>query len=137
MKIVLLSTSRADQSALEVAAKALREAGHQTLHAFFRPESLSESRADEVLRQLEHHLPDLVVLHGDRWDCLIAATACTIARVPIFHIGGGDLTIGSYDQRFRDAISQLADWHFVGTAQAALRLSEFRASTNIFVIGEL
>lgn len=130
MKIALLSTSRADQSALEVAAKALREAGHES--------SLVKWDISQSEPLLAEHLPDLAVLHGDRWDCLIAATACTIARVPIAHIGGGDVTTGSYDERFRNAITMLADWHFVGREWARLRLSQLDvASSRIFVIGEL
>lgn len=138
MKIALLSTSRADESALAVAEKALAGAGHQTLRPFIRPGSLYDAAPGEILNQLERHRPDLVVLHGDRWDCLIAATACTVARVPIAHIGGGDATAGSYDDRFRNAITMLADWHLVSTVAAAQRLMALRTkASSIHVIGEL
>lgn len=137
MKIVLLSTSRADYSGLQVAAEALRAAGHQTLAPRFHPQSLNDAGLGEMINQLEFHRPELAVLHGDRWDTLLAATACTVARVPIAHIGGGDITTGSYDNRFRNAVTMLADWHLVATPACALQLSTMDIECDrVFVIGE-
>lgn len=58
-----------------------------------------------------HKLKWLVVL-GDRFESLAIAMTARVARVPIAHISGGDLT-GNYDDSFRHAITQLASLHFV------------------------
>lgn len=134
MNIVLISTSRADKAALDVAEAALSADGHAI-------KWIARSPADRMIfEQTSYALtrlkPDLAFIHGDRWDALLAAAAVTAARVPMAHIGGGDHTYGSYDDRFRDAISALADLHFPATPEAGLRLSEF-ARGPIIVIGEL
>lgn len=67
--------------------------------------------------------PDLVMLLGDRYEILAAATAAHLLRVPIAHIGGGDVTEGSYDDGMRDCISRMASVHFVTSTSAMARLS--------------
>jgi UDP-hydrolysing UDP-N-acetyl-D-glucosamine 2-epimerase len=121
MKIVLISTNSADESALVVAHEALK-AEHDAHLTRWRPGGVNNTPYDVVLRHLEIAPPDLCFIHGDRWDALIAATAATVARVKIAHLGGGDVTEGSYDNRFRDAITRLADVHFVSTNVAAERI---------------
>lgn len=134
MKIAVLSTSRADYSALMVARLALMATKEHTLTSMVYHTHPSFATMRDDLRAAE---TDLVLIHGDRWDALLGATAATVAQVPIGHIGGGDVTRGSYDDRFRDAITMLSDWHFVSTAQAALRLSQLVDSGRVSVIGEL
>ena len=38
---------------------------------------------------------DLVVLLGDRYEILAAATAALIERIPIAHLHGGEITEGA------------------------------------------
>ncbi|GMA61015.1 UDP-N-acetylglucosamine 2-epimerase [Alicyclobacillus fastidiosus] len=64
--------------------------------------------------------PNLVVLLGDRFEILSAALAAYIARIPIAHIGGGDVTEGAFDDSIRHSITKLASLHFV-THEAARR----------------
>lgn len=66
--------------------------------------------------------PDIVLLLGDRYEILGAATAAALLRIPIAHIGGGDITAGSIDDKLRYAISALADLHFVTNGQSYDRL---------------
>ena len=40
--------------------------------------------------------PDCVVLLGDRFETLAAAQAAFIAKIPIAHIHGGEVTMGAY-----------------------------------------
>jgi len=56
--------------------------------------------------------PDLVVILGDRYEALAAAQAAMIARVPIAHIHGGELTEGATDDQIRHAITKLSHLHF-------------------------
>ena len=41
--------------------------------------------------------PDLVVVLGDRFEMLGAASAAMLFRIPIAHIHGGEVTEGAYD----------------------------------------
>lgn len=134
MRIATLSTSRADYSALMVARLALLGMNEHVLLQMIHHAAPS---FDVMRDDFRSSKPDLVLIHGDRWDALMAATAATVSRVPIAHVGGGDVTRGAYDDRFRLAITALADWHLVGTDEAALRLSGLVDSARVFVIGEL
>ena len=56
--------------------------------------------------------PDLLVLFGDRFEILAAAQAGWLSRIPIAHIGGGDITEGSYDDGFRHCLTKLSSLHY-------------------------
>jgi GDP/UDP-N,N'-diacetylbacillosamine 2-epimerase (hydrolysing) len=60
----------------------------------------------------DHLRPDLVVILGDRFEMLAAASAATIANVPIAHLHGGELTVGAYDDQIRHAITKMSHLHF-------------------------
>lgn len=66
--------------------------------------------------------PDILFLVGDRWETLAAATAATMARVPIAHHSGGDITQGAADNQNRYAISQLAHLHLTALPEHSERL---------------
>lgn len=66
--------------------------------------------------------PDIVLLDGDRWEIAAAALAINQARVPIAHLSGGDVTMGSQDDQYRDAITKLSHLHFVANVQALDRV---------------
>mgnify|MGYP001285174812 CR=1 FL=1 len=60
--------------------------------------------------------PDIVVLLGDRYEILAAAEAAFVARIPIAHLHGGELTEGAIDESIRHAVTKLAQLHFVAAA---------------------
>ncbi len=59
-----------------------------------------------------HLAPDLVVVLGDRFEILAAASAALIAGIPIAHLHGGEVTEGAYDDAIRHAITKMAHLHF-------------------------
>ena len=65
---------------------------------------------------------DCAVVLGDRLDALRAAVWATECRIPLAHIHGGEITRGSMDNKYRNAITQLADIHFCATEMARIRL---------------
>jgi UDP-hydrolysing UDP-N-acetyl-D-glucosamine 2-epimerase len=79
----------------------------------------------KVFRELR---PDLMLLPGDRYEILCAAMAATLARIPIAHIAGGDVTEGAIDDAFRHAITAMAHIHFVTNAVAADRVKQLGQS---------
>lgn len=56
--------------------------------------------------------PDIVVVLGDRYEIFAAAQAAMIARLPICHIHGGEVTEGAVDEAIRHAITKMAHLHF-------------------------
>lgn len=59
--------------------------------------------------------PDCVILLGDRFETLAAAQAAFIAKIPIAHIHGGEVTMGAYDDGIRHSITKMSQIHFVAT----------------------
>lgn len=66
--------------------------------------------------------PDIAVILGDRYEMLAAAEACLIYKLPIAHIGGGDVTEGAFDDGIRHSISKLSHLHFASTDIARKRI---------------
>ena len=64
---------------------------------------------------------DCAVVCADRHEVLAAAQAASYLHLPLVHLQGGERT-GSIDDKIRDAITQLADWHCVATRQAQFRV---------------
>ncbi|MDE5967704.1 MAG: UDP-N-acetylglucosamine 2-epimerase (hydrolyzing) [Muribaculaceae bacterium] len=70
-----------------------------------------------VAGEIERNRPDIVLLLGDRFEMLAAASAVAACDVPIAHISGGEITEGAVDDNFRHAITKLASLHFVTTEE--------------------
>jgi UDP-hydrolysing UDP-N-acetyl-D-glucosamine 2-epimerase len=101
------------------------------------PMAAQAARAlDGVASRLEELGPDLVVLLGDRFEILAAATAAHLLRIPIVHLSGGDETLGSLDDAMRHAISRLASLHLPTNDESARRLRALGVPADrIFVAG--
>ncbi len=56
--------------------------------------------------------PDMVIIIGDRFEVLAAATAAAYMNIIIIHIEGGDVS-GTIDESVRHAITKLSHIHFV------------------------
>lgn len=130
--ILIVSGSRADYGLLEWPIKLLTEAFDTNLLRIWG-QSFEDSFAN-VRAFLAEHRPRLMLILGDRYEILAAATAAHLARVPIAHIGGGDVTEGSYDDAMRDSISRMASLHFVTSTSAMARLSHM-GYRNVHLVG--
>ena len=56
--------------------------------------------------------PDLLLILGDRYEMLAAATAALIMRIPIAHISGGAISEGAFDDAIRHSITKMSQLHF-------------------------
>jgi len=67
-----------------------------------------------------HALPgyDAVLVCGDRFEILAVTTACTLLRIPLIHLFGGDETRGSADNTFRWQITAASDLVLCGDHEA-------------------
>lgn len=81
---------------------------------------LSMAKVQEGLAgAFEELQPDIVVILGDRYEALAAASAAVAFNIPVAHLHGGETTEGAIDNRFRHAITQLSTLHFASTPQYA------------------
>ena len=66
----------------------------------------------EFYRLLEKNKPNYVILLGDRYEALIFGICAKFLNIKIIHFHGGETTLGSLDNTWRDIISRLSDYHF-------------------------
>jgi UDP-hydrolysing UDP-N-acetyl-D-glucosamine 2-epimerase len=129
-KIAIITGSRADGSPLSSVIK------HLGKHAFvIRTQGLHghETALLSILKQTQY---DLLVLLGDRFETLIAGAIASLLKLPIAHIHGGDFTPNMPDEKFRNAISKLATYHFPACKLHADRLIAMGVEADkIFVCG--
>lgn len=82
--------------------------------------------------------PDLVVLLGDRYEILCAAAAALVARVPVAHLHGGEVTEGAFDDAIRHAVTKMAHLHFVAAEPYGRRVRQLgEPADRVFVVGGL
>ena len=82
--------------------------------------------------------PEILVLLGDRFELLAAASAALVALIPIAHIHGGELTEGAYDDAIRHSITKMSHLHFTaheGYSSRVIQLGE--QPSKVFCVGAL
>ena len=80
--------------------------------------------------------PNMVVILGDRYEALAAASAAVVFGIPIAHLHGGETTEGAIDDAFRHAITKLSTYHFASTPQYADKIVSMGApKQNVFHSG--
>lgn len=79
--------------------------------------------------------PDMIVVHGDRFDALAGAIVGACNNILVSHIEGGEVS-GTIDESIRHSISKFSHLHFVANHEARKRLIQLGEDTNnIFIIG--
>ena len=82
--------------------------------------------------------PDLMLLLGDRFEILAAATSATVARIPIAHLHGGEVTEGAIDEAIRHSISKMSHLHFVAAEEYRRRVIQLgEEPQRVFDVGGL
>jgi UDP-hydrolysing UDP-N-acetyl-D-glucosamine 2-epimerase len=82
--------------------------------------------------------PEILVVLGDRYEALAAAMTALAQRIPVVHIGGGQLTRGAIDDSIRHAITKLASLHFVSTEEFRRRVMQMGEDPEkVFTVGAL
>lgn len=96
---------------------------------------LAQISLSEVFMELA---PDFVVLLGDRFETLCSAATACVARIPVGHIHGGEITEGAIDDIFRHAITKMSHLHFTSTdvyRQRVIQMGEH--PDRVFHVGSL
>jgi GDP/UDP-N,N'-diacetylbacillosamine 2-epimerase (hydrolysing) len=87
---------------------------------------------------LDELSPDLILVLGDRFEILSAVATALIARIPVMHLHGGELTHGAIDDSIRHAISKMSHVHCVATEEYRQRLIQLGENPQrIFCVGGL
>jgi len=107
LNVAILQASRADAGILAPLIKALKADSRFTVSIIHG--------ADQVRK------PGWLIVLGDTLETLDAARNAVSGLIPLAHIHGGDLT-GNLDNKWRWAITALADLHFPCTQASAERL---------------
>ena len=82
--------------------------------------------------------PEIVIVLGDRYEIFSASIAAMIAKIPIAHIHGGEITQGSWDDCIRHSISKMAHLHFTATEEYRNRVVQLGEEPNrVFTVGGL
>jgi GDP/UDP-N,N'-diacetylbacillosamine 2-epimerase (hydrolysing) len=82
--------------------------------------------------------PDLVLVLGDRFEILSAASAALVARIPMAHIHGGETTEGAVDESLRHAITKMSHLHFVAAEEYRRRVIQLgEKPETVFLVGGL
>jgi len=80
--------------------------------------------------------PDLIVVLGDRFEIFAAVTAAMIAKIPVAHIHGGELTEGLIDEAIRHSITKMSQLHFTATEEYRKRVIQLGEHPNrVFNVG--
>ncbi len=103
----------------------------ETLHSMSR----ALSGFAEAYAELK---PDLIVVLGDRYEILAAATAALIERIPVAHLHGGEITEGAYDDAIRHSITKMSQLHFTSTEEYRKRVIQLgEQPERVFNVGAL
>lgn len=82
--------------------------------------------------------PDLVVVLGDRFEIFSAVSAALVARIPVAHLHGGELTEGAFDDAIRHSITKMSHFHFVAAEEYRQRVIQLgEQSDHVFLVGGL
>lgn len=103
-----------------------------TLRGTYKSAGIITMEAGTILEELK---PDMMVIVGDRFECLPVAMIAAYMNIPIAHIEGGEVS-GSIDENIRHAITKLSHLHFPCTNRAKdriIRLGEH--PDNVFNFG--
>lgn len=122
MNIAIISGSRADSGLLDWPTKTLKEDPFFSVAEVNIHGAIPAVALQATSNYLVQATPDCILILGDRFEILSAAIAAHLQRIPIAHIGGGDVSEGSYDNAMRDCISRLATLHFATSDDAYSRL---------------
>jgi len=122
-KILFYSSGRADRNMLESIMKECKK--------YFECYLTDNGYvADTITKDI-----DYLFILGDRWNLIPIVTEAIKNNVPIIHQGGGEVSLGSYDETFRRMISQAAKYHFVINENCKANLKERGIIENVFVCG--
>ncbi len=164
MKIAVFSTSRADLNILKPVTIKLNQSkinfdliisgSHQKDVDFLKKKKIKKLNVNfenkdlrsllknllnyekKLINHLINNKYDKALILGDRFETVSIAKILKIFNIRIYHLCGGDLSLGSIDNDFRNAITNLSDVHFVSNKFSKTNLlKKGIKSENIYLVG--
>lgn len=82
--------------------------------------------------------PDMLLVLGDRFEILAAATAAYISGIPIAHLHGGETTEGAFDEGIRHSVTKMSHLHFVANEVYRRRVIQLgEHPSRVFTVGAM
>ena len=82
--------------------------------------------------------PQVIVVLGDRYEILAAASAAAVMCIPVAHLHGGEISAGAVDDAIRHAITKLSHLHFVAADAYRRRVLQMgEAPDHVHLVGGL
>lgn len=82
--------------------------------------------------------PDAMIVLGDRYETLAVCCAAMNARIPIFHLHGGETTEGAIDEAIRHSLTKMSYLHFTSTEAYRKRVIQMGEAPNrVFNVGAM
>jgi UDP-hydrolysing UDP-N-acetyl-D-glucosamine 2-epimerase len=78
--------------------------------------------------------PDILLVPGDRFEAAAVALAAIPFKIPIAHLGGGDVTLGAFDENLRHAITKMSHIHFCYAKDQADRVLQMGENPERVII---
>lgn len=88
--------------------------GSDSPEAIVKGNAVAASALAEVFTRKR---PDILLLVGDRFELLAAASAATAFNIPLAHVSGGEVTEGAIDDVIRHAVTKMSHVHFVASGE--------------------
>lgn len=89
----------------------------------------------ELSNHFSNSRTDAVITIADRFETIATAIAASYMNIPLIHIQGGEDT-GNIDNKVRNSITLLSDYHFVSNKEAQEKLISMKIeSDKIFNLG--
>lgn len=105
------------------------------------PVALSKSMGLALIsfsEYFEECRPDAIMVLGDRYETLAVCCAAMNARIPIFHLYGGETTEGAIDEAIRHSLTKISCLHFTSTEIYRKRVIQMGESPDrVFNVGAM
>ena len=105
------------------------------------PVALSKSMGLAMIsfsEYFEECRPDAIMVLGDRYETLAVCCAAMNARIPIFHLYGGETTEGAIDEAIRHSLTKISCLHFTSTEAYRKRVIQMGESPDrVFNVGAM
>lgn len=105
------------------------------------PVSVSKSMGLAIIgfgEYFEENKPDALLVLGDRYETLAVCCAAMNARIPIFHLYGGEITEGAIDEAIRHAITKMSYLHFTSTEEYRNRVIQLgETPERVYCVGAI
>ena len=82
-------------------------------------------------------LNELILILGDRYEIFSAAISAHFNRIPIAHISGGEITVGSFDDAIRHSITKLSSLHLLQITFTLTVSNSLEKRVKFFVLAAL